>query len=58
MDNDKTREPYEPPTVEDVPFRLDEQVLAGCKGPKHSGATQPNFNCIGVRGTCRQITSS
>lgn len=34
MDNQKTtaqREPYEPPTVEDVPLRPEEMVLAGCK---------------------------
>lgn len=28
---DTTREPYEPPTVEDVPLFSEEQVLAGCK---------------------------
>ena len=35
MDNLKsesaTREPYEPPTIEDIPLRPEEQVLAGCK---------------------------
>jgi len=36
MDNDPNnkqavREAYEPPIVEDIPVRADEQVLAGCK---------------------------
>lgn len=44
MDNVKneTREPYEPPVVEDIPLRAEEQVLAGCKqagipGPQSGG---------------------
>jgi hypothetical protein len=33
------REPYEPPTVEDVPVRAEEQLLAGCKGGTGPGAS-------------------
>lgn len=36
--NDKiAREPYEPPVVEDVPLRAEEQVLSGCKQPGAPG---------------------
>ncbi len=31
------REPYEAPTVEDVPVRAEEQMLAGCKTPTGGG---------------------
>ena len=56
MDKEEVREPYEPPVVEDVPLRSDEQVLAGCKGPRHSGPNT-NFFCF-RRGPCRTITAS
>jgi len=39
------REPYEPPTVEDVPIRAEEQLLAGCKPPGVGGGFDPLF-CI------------
>jgi hypothetical protein len=29
--NETSREPYEPPVIEDVPVRAEEQLLAGCK---------------------------
>lgn len=29
--NEIERESYEPPTIEDMPLRPDEQLLAGCK---------------------------
>jgi hypothetical protein len=59
MDNDKidtAPEPYEPPTVEDIPLRSEEQLLAGCKGPFQPGSNA--FRCIGTRGICRSITRS
>lgn len=40
MDDDETatpREPYEPPVIEDVPLRADEQLLAGCKQARTAG---------------------
>ena len=56
MDKQQAREPYEPPAVEDVPFRSEEQVLAGCKGGRHAGP-QAVFFCS--RGApCRTITPS
>jgi hypothetical protein len=35
--NESAREPYEPPMIEDVPIRSDEQLLAGCKLPRAGG---------------------
>ena len=32
------KEPYEPPMVEDVPIRAEEQLLANCKTPAGGGA--------------------
>lgn len=51
MDNrvtNATREPYEPPTIEDVPLRADEQVLQGCKKAQTpSGGVNTGFSdCI------------
>jgi hypothetical protein len=41
-----TPEPYEPPTIEDIPVRAEEQLLANCKTPTHGGPQQPSFpNC-------------
>jgi hypothetical protein len=31
LNQTKAREPYEPPMIEDVPVRAEEQILAGCK---------------------------
>lgn len=36
------REPYEAPTIEDVPVRAEEQLLRGCKQPQGSGVGQPS----------------
>lgn len=58
MDNVNAREPYEPPVVEDIPLKSDEQVLAGCKGPGHNGPGPSSFQCIGLRGTCTKHTPS
>jgi hypothetical protein len=47
---DTTREPYEPPTVEDVPLFSEEQVLAGCKttnGPNPGRGGLPH--CVPCR---------
>ena len=52
MDNVKNEalEPYEPPIIEDVPIRAEEQLLAGCKqanfqpSPISGGA--PCFLCM------------
>lgn len=58
MDNiDKTnaREPYEAPTIEDVPLRAEEQVLAGCKV---SGQSGPGAFICGDVGTCMNLGSS
>ncbi len=41
------RQPYEAPTIEDVPLRPEEQILAGCKTSTAGG---PNFG--GGPGTC------
>jgi hypothetical protein len=59
MDNEKPREPYEAPVVEDVPLRSDEQVLAGCKTPGSSGPGPISIFCH-VRGgaPCRVPLSS
>ena len=46
---DAAHEPYEPPTIEDVPLRADEQVLGGCKttsGPS-PGREGSAFGCGG-----------
>jgi hypothetical protein len=41
------REPYEPPTVEDVPVRAEEQLLAGCKTGTSPGSDPLFcFNCM------------
>jgi len=37
------REPYEAPTIEDVPVRAEEQLLAGCKTFQTAGPGQ--FSC-------------
>lgn len=64
MDNriaDDTREPYEPPTVEDVPLRAGEQVLGGCKHPTgpSPGRGGGFFGCKDRFNTpCVGITSS
>jgi hypothetical protein len=57
MDENEPREPYQPPVIEDVPLRTEEQVLAGCKGPGHSGPGA-SFFCEGLRGPCVSIRPS
>jgi hypothetical protein len=37
--------PYEPPTIEDVPIRPDEQVLAGCKTSTSQSPGPTPSNC-------------
>ncbi len=45
------REPYEAPTVEDVPVRAEEQLLRGCKQPGGAGVGNPRpFGCSGGSG--------
>ena len=43
-------EPYETPTIEDIPLRAEEQILAGCKtvsGPSPGPAGQDCFvTCV------------
>ncbi|HEX9104192.1 MAG TPA: hypothetical protein VF997_18395 [Polyangia bacterium] len=58
MDKEKVREPYEPPIVEDVPLRAEEQVLAGCKGPRHNGPGPISFQCRQLGRGCMNITTS
>jgi hypothetical protein len=56
MDNVKNeiaREPYEPPMVEDIPLRAEEQVLAACKQPG-----QPGPQSGGGPGSCNNISCS
>jgi hypothetical protein len=60
-DRPKAREPYQPPMIEDVPLRTDEQVLAGCKGPGLPGAghSVPAFACQDPRnGACVDVRKS
>jgi hypothetical protein len=51
MDNEtakqgETREPYEPPAIEDVPIHAEEQLLSGCKQTAGPGArATPCRNC-------------
>lgn len=47
---DTNREPYEPPTVEDVPLFSEEQVLAGCKTPS---GPNPGRGGLPRCGACR-----
>ena len=49
--NEAAPEPYEPPTVADVPLRAEEQLLAGCKNPTTGGPSA--FRCFTLRGPCR-----
>ncbi|MCU1277535.1 MAG: hypothetical protein JWM53_1081 [bacterium] len=52
MDNvQNEREPYEPPTVEDVPVRAEEQVLAGCKVAGQGGPNTFPGTCV-IPGAC------
>ena len=57
MRNESQREAYEAPTVEDIPLRPDEQLLAGCKSsanPRGSSASGPThfcFLCSSVQGS-------
>jgi hypothetical protein len=59
MDNrttDATREQYEPPTIEDVPLRAEERVLAGCKrgSVPSGGASGGTFStCVSGSQPCR-----
>ncbi|MCU1277618.1 MAG: hypothetical protein JWM53_1164 [bacterium] len=47
-----TRETYEPPTVEDVPIRPEEQLLASCKTNFAPGVDTGICNtCVGVLGS-------
>ena len=41
--------PYEPPTIEDIPLRPDEQVVAGCKT---SSGNAPGVNGLPQCGFC------
>jgi hypothetical protein len=42
----ETREPYEPPAIEDVPIHAEEQLLTGCKTTAGPGArATPCRNC-------------
>ena len=46
LKNEPTREPYDAPTIEDVPLRAEEQLLRGCKQPGGAGVGQgPPFGC-------------
>lgn len=58
MDNEEQREPYEPPVVEDLPLHPEEQLLAGCKGPGHSGPNSPVGACITRGRPCVGFTRS
>jgi hypothetical protein len=49
----KVREPYEAPTIEDVPVRADEQILIACKVAGVGGGQDPVF-CF----TCSSPTAS
>jgi hypothetical protein len=51
------REPYEPPTLEDVPVRAEERLLAGCK---NTATSVPGFSCVsvGVGGRCMNFQAS
>jgi hypothetical protein len=40
----EAREPYEQPTVEDVPLRAEEQVLQNCKA--FAGGPGMGFSCL------------
>jgi hypothetical protein len=45
MENQSQREPYEAPTIEDVPLHPEETVLAGCKtGTNSPGNSVNGFN--------------
>jgi len=46
--NETAREPYEAPTIEDVPLRAEEQLLGGCKIPPQGG---PNTFICGAGGS-------
>ena len=47
--------PYEPPTIEDVPLRPDEQVVAGCKT---SSGSAPGVNGLPSCGFCVTTSTS
>lgn len=54
-DADNDREAYEPPTIEDVPLTMEEQLLAGCKtttGP--SPGRSGKFKCA----PCKHVSAS
>jgi len=51
--NQIRREGYEPPTVEDIPLRPDEKILAGCKvsgGPGPGVGIDPDCNTCMAQG--------
>lgn len=54
--NETMRESYEPPTIEDMPLRAEELVIAGCKTPfglsPISGGDACSFNtCVNANGS-------
>jgi hypothetical protein len=50
--DESARETYEAPTIEDMPVRAEEQLLAGCKqanaqpAPGRAGPLNFCFNCV------------
>jgi hypothetical protein len=51
------REPYEAPTIEDVPLRPEEMVLAGCKTIRGPAAKNQFVACT-VGNSCKQLVLS
>ncbi|MCU1384206.1 MAG: hypothetical protein JWL71_2903 [Acidobacteria bacterium] len=58
MDNQiktgSAREPYEPPAIEDIPLRPEEQLLAGCKTPTGGSQVSGGNPCV----QCMTVGSS
>lgn len=46
------REPYDPPTIEDVPLRAEEQILRGCKQPGGAGVGIPRPTGCSASANC------
>jgi hypothetical protein len=54
VSDETAREPYEAPTIEDIPLRAEEQLLAGCKTPRTRSPIRDGHFC----GACRAPVGS